>query len=66
MNSMAAAVGVGTRLLCDGEIAEIIELLLAWPRSVDPCDLSPSFRAVVTRVEGSNRWTSRAFRTLLG
>lgn len=25
-----------------------------------------TFRAVVTRVEGSNRWTSRAFRTLLG
>ena len=29
-------------------------------------DLAPLFRAVVIRVEGSNRWTSRAFRTLLG
>ena len=29
-------------------------------------DPSPPFRAVVMRVERSNRWTSRAFRTLLG
>ena len=29
-------------------------------------DLSPPFRAVVMRAEGSNRWTSRAFRTLSG
>jgi Tetracyclin repressor-like, C-terminal domain len=33
---------------------------------VSPADLSPLFRAVVMRVEGSNRWTSRAFRTLWG
>ncbi|RFZ61749.1 hypothetical protein DE4576_05435 [Mycobacterium marinum] len=27
-------------------------------------DLYPPFRATIMRVEGSNRWTSRAFRTL--
>ena len=31
-----------------------------------PADPSPPFRAVVMRVERSNRWTSRAFRTLWG
>jgi hypothetical protein len=29
-------------------------------------DLSPSFRAVVMRGEGRNRWMSRASRTLSG
>ncbi len=28
---------------------------------VGPCDRSPPFRAVVMRVEGSNRWTCRGF-----
>jgi transposase, IS30 family len=49
---------ISPRFLSEDERVRIADLRKA--------DLSPPFRAVVMRVEGSDRWTSRAFRTLWG